>query len=111
MLFAFADRVNRHLSVRKGSGIPDQKGVLEMIRGLPDDYLFPSNNKVWHGTVALHFCFFLMVRICHPLQIATIKITLSSSQKAQGQYRGTGLCPHRHLSVLAEETEFSNACT
>jgi hypothetical protein len=34
-----------------------------MIRGLPDDYLFPGNNKVWHGTVALHFCFFLMVRI------------------------------------------------
>jgi hypothetical protein len=29
-----------------------------MIRGLPDDYLFPGNNKVWHGTVALHFCFF-----------------------------------------------------
>ena len=29
-----------------------------MIRGLPDYQLFPYNNKVWHGTVALHFCFF-----------------------------------------------------
>jgi hypothetical protein len=28
-----------------------------MIRGLPDYLLFPYNNKVWHGTVALHFCF------------------------------------------------------
>ena len=58
MLFAFVARVNQHLSARKESGIPDQKGVLDMIRGFPDDYLFPCNNKVWHGTVALHFCFF-----------------------------------------------------
>ena len=58
MLFAFVARVNQYLSDRKESGIPDQKGVLDMIRGLPDDYLFPCNNKVWHGTVALHFCFF-----------------------------------------------------
>jgi hypothetical protein len=58
MLFAFVARVNQYLSARKESGIPDQKGVLDMIRGLPDDYLFPCNNKVWHGTVALHFCFF-----------------------------------------------------
>ena len=54
----FLARVNQYLSARKESGIPDQKGVLDMIRGLPDDYLFPCNNKVWHGTVALHFCFF-----------------------------------------------------
>jgi len=62
MLFAFVARVNQHFSARKRSGIPDQKGVLDMIRGLPDDYLFPGNNKVWHGTVALHFFFFMMVR-------------------------------------------------
>jgi hypothetical protein len=103
MLFAFADRVNRHLSVRKGSGIPDQKGVLEMIRGLPDDYLFPSNNKVWHGTVALHFCFFLMVRICHPLQIAYNKDYAVIIAKSTGAVQGTGLCPHRHLSRADRE--------
>ncbi len=49
----------RSFRYRQESGIPDQKGVLEMIRGLPDDYLFPGNNKVWHGTVALHFWFFV----------------------------------------------------
>jgi hypothetical protein len=67
MLFAFVARVNQYLSARKESGIPDQKGVLDMIRGLPDDYLFPCNNKVWHGTVAWHFCFFRTVPDCEPL--------------------------------------------
>jgi hypothetical protein len=28
-----------------------------MIRGLPDDNLPGSNNKIWHGIVALHFFF------------------------------------------------------
>jgi hypothetical protein len=84
MLFAFGATVYQYFSTRKRSGIPDQKGVLEMIRGLPDDYLFPSNNKVWHGTVALHFCFFLMVRFYHSLQTASSEITISSSRIAEG---------------------------
>jgi len=42
----------------KRSGIPGQKGVLDMIRGLPDDNLPGSNNKIWHGSVALHFFLF-----------------------------------------------------
>ena len=29
-----------------------------MIRGLPDDNLPASNNKIWHGSVALHFFLF-----------------------------------------------------
>ncbi len=41
------------------SGVPDQKGVLGMIRRLPDYHLCSGNNKGWHGTVALHFWFFL----------------------------------------------------
>ena len=69
MLFAFVARVNQYLSARKESGIPDQKGVLDMIRGLPEDYLFPCNNKVWHGTAALHFCFFCEGADCRPLQL------------------------------------------
>lgn len=32
-----------------------------MIRGLPENYLFPGNNKVWHGIVAWHFCLILIV--------------------------------------------------
>ena len=76
MLFAFVARVNQHLSARKESGIPDQKGVLDMIRGFPDDYLFPCNNKVWHGTVALHFCFF---RDGAGLRTATVGIHRSNS--------------------------------
>jgi hypothetical protein len=53
----FYSQVKQHLSSRQGSESPDQKGVLEMIRGLPDDYLFPGNNKVWHGIAAWHFWF------------------------------------------------------
>jgi hypothetical protein len=53
--------VYQHFTARKRSGIPDQKGVLEMIRGLPENYLFPGNNKVWHGIVAWHFCLILIV--------------------------------------------------
>jgi hypothetical protein len=55
--------LNQHFNARKRSGIPDQKGVLEMIRGLPENYLFPGNNKVWHGIVAWHFCLFLIVQM------------------------------------------------
>jgi hypothetical protein len=41
MQFAFRTTVYQYRSTRKRSGIPDQKGVLDMIRGLPDEYLFP----------------------------------------------------------------------
>ena len=50
-------RYQRYTSGKR-SGIPDQKGVLDMIRGLPDDNLPASNNKIWHGSVALHFFLF-----------------------------------------------------
>jgi hypothetical protein len=50
------------------SGVPDQKGVLGMIRRLPEYHLSPGNNKGWHGTVALHFWFFLTEPDDPPLQ-------------------------------------------
>jgi hypothetical protein len=62
-LFTFTARLNQYFNARKRSGIPDQKGVLEMIRGLPENYLFPGNNKVWHGIVAWHFCLILIVQM------------------------------------------------
>jgi hypothetical protein len=78
--------VNQHFNARKRSGIPDQKGVLEMIRGLPENYLFPGNNKVWHGIVAWHFCLFLIVRMSGPLLEEDRKrLLLSSLRKEPGQ--------------------------
>jgi hypothetical protein len=40
------------------SKIPDQKGVLDMSRGLPDYDLISGNNKVWLGTGALQCLIF-----------------------------------------------------
>jgi hypothetical protein len=53
---------------RMRSGVPDQKGVLGMIRRLPEYHLSSGNNKGWHGTVALHFWFFLTEPDDPPLQ-------------------------------------------
>jgi len=46
---------------------PIKRVFWKMIRGLPDNYLFPGNNKVWHGIVAWHFCLILIVRMCGQL--------------------------------------------
>ena len=74
-----------------------------MIRGLPDDYLFPGNNKIWHGTVAWHFCFFRMVRMCGLNHWNTVKVSMSSSRNAQGRNRGTDSCPLHHLTRAGKE--------
>jgi hypothetical protein len=57
MPFACAAMMNQHFNAKKRSGIPDQKGVLDMSRGLPDNHLISCNNKVWHGTGALRVIF------------------------------------------------------
>jgi hypothetical protein len=89
----------------KESGIPDQKGVLDMIRGLPDDYLFPGNNKIWHGTVAWHFCFFRMVRMCGLHRGSTV--LCHHREMPRGGIGGQTHVPFIILPVLAKKKEFS----
>ena len=55
-----------------------------MIRRLPEYHLFPCNNKVWHGTAALHLVFSLMVPDYDSLQQENIKDFLS---KGRGIHR------------------------
>ena len=66
-----------------------------MIRRLPEYHLFPCNNKVWHGTAALHLVFSLMVPDYHSLQQENTKDFFY--QKAE---EFTAKNPHLHKKMI-----------
>jgi len=76
-----------------------------MIRGLPENYLFPGNNKVWHGIVAWHFCLILIVQMCGLLlKGRQVKII---TKKHRGSIGCDANVPSVILPVFTKDKEFT----